>query len=106
MIYKQINIIHLFCFLQFHLVFILKIYRFHLGSNTFAVIVMVLMSLKTCGGVALGNGLSGPAIAGIAAGIPCSLLFLFLVGLLIYYIVNWNKNKRLCGFDIIYLFID
>lgn len=61
---------------------------------------MVLMSLKTCTNVALGNGLSGPAIAGIAAGIPCSLLFLFLVGLLIYCVVNWNKNKRLCGFDV------
>lgn len=62
---------------------------------------MVLMSLMTFGDVALGNGLSGPAIAGIAAGIPCSLLFLFLVGLLIYCVVDWNKNKRLCGFDIL-----
>ncbi|XP_071325746.1 V-set and immunoglobulin domain-containing protein 10-like isoform X2 [Trachinotus anak] len=40
-----------------------------------------------------GEGLSGPAIAGIAAGIPCSLLFLFLLGGLIYLCVYCNKNK-------------
>lgn len=45
---------------------------------------------------AAGNGLSGPAIAGIAAGIPCSLLFLLLLGLLIYFIVYHRKKKRLC----------
>ncbi|KAG7216828.1 hypothetical protein INR49_001482 [Caranx melampygus] len=40
-----------------------------------------------------GEGLSGAAIAGIAAGIPCSLLFLLLLGGLIYLCVYWNKNK-------------
>ncbi|XP_051262738.1 V-set and immunoglobulin domain-containing protein 10-like isoform X1 [Dicentrarchus labrax] len=40
-----------------------------------------------------GDGLSGSAIAGIAAGIPCSLLFLLLLGGSIYLCVNWNKNK-------------
>lgn len=45
---------------------------------------------------AAGNGLSGPAIAGIAAGIPCSLLFLLLLGLLIYFAINYRKKKRLC----------
>ncbi|XP_070767481.1 V-set and immunoglobulin domain-containing protein 10-like [Enoplosus armatus] len=39
------------------------------------------------------EGLSGPAIAGIAAGIPCSLLFLFLLGGFIYFCVYCNKNK-------------
>ncbi|XP_029360665.1 V-set and immunoglobulin domain-containing protein 10-like [Echeneis naucrates] len=39
------------------------------------------------------QGLSGPAIAGIAAGIPCSLLFLLLVGALIYLCVYCNKNQ-------------
>ncbi|XP_060936380.1 V-set and immunoglobulin domain-containing protein 10-like [Limanda limanda] len=39
------------------------------------------------------EGLSGPAIAGIAAGIPCSILFLVLMGGAIYLCVNWNKNK-------------
>lgn len=66
---------------------------------------MVLLSLKTLRDAALGNGLSGPAIAGIAAGIPCSLLFLFLVGLLIYCLVDWNKNKRLCGFDVFWFLV-
>ncbi|XP_023280598.1 V-set and immunoglobulin domain-containing protein 10-like isoform X2 [Seriola lalandi dorsalis] len=40
-----------------------------------------------------GEGLSGPAIAGIAAGIPCSLLFLLLLAGLIYLCVYCNKNK-------------
>ncbi|XP_044064303.1 V-set and immunoglobulin domain-containing protein 10-like isoform X2 [Siniperca chuatsi] len=40
-----------------------------------------------------GEGLSGPAIAGIAAGIPCSLLFLLLLGGFIYLCVYCNKNK-------------
>ncbi|XP_069559879.1 V-set and immunoglobulin domain-containing protein 10-like isoform X1 [Brachyistius frenatus] len=40
-----------------------------------------------------GEGLSGPAIAGIAAGIPCSLLFLLLLGGLIYLCVYCNMNK-------------
>nr|XP_019948298.1 PREDICTED: V-set and immunoglobulin domain-containing protein 10-like [Paralichthys olivaceus] len=40
-----------------------------------------------------GEGLSGPAIAGIAAGIPCSLLFLALLGGSIYLCVYWNMNK-------------
>ncbi|XP_018555474.1 V-set and immunoglobulin domain-containing protein 10-like [Lates calcarifer] len=40
-----------------------------------------------------GGGLSGPAIAGIAAGIPCSLLFLLLLGGFIYLCVYCNKNK-------------
>lgn len=53
---------------------------------------------------AAGNGLSGPAIAGIAAGIPCSLLFLILLGLLIYYIVYYRKKKRLC-FVLFYSFV-
>ncbi|XP_008304136.1 V-set and immunoglobulin domain-containing protein 10-like [Stegastes partitus] len=41
-----------------------------------------------------GEGLSGPAIAGIAAGIPCSLLFLVLLGVLIYFCVYWYKNRN------------
>ncbi|KAK5861989.1 hypothetical protein PBY51_017423 [Eleginops maclovinus] len=41
-----------------------------------------------------GEGLSGPAIAGIAAGIPCSLLFLVLLGCAIYFCFYWKKNKR------------
>ncbi|XP_073341870.1 V-set and immunoglobulin domain-containing protein 10-like [Pagrus major] len=40
-----------------------------------------------------GEGLSGPAIAGIAAGIPCSLLFLLLLGGFIYLCVYCHKNK-------------
>ncbi|XP_054477132.1 V-set and immunoglobulin domain-containing protein 10-like [Anoplopoma fimbria] len=40
-----------------------------------------------------GEGLSGSAIAGIAAGIPCGLLFLLLLGGSIYFCVYWNKNK-------------
>ncbi|XP_029927368.1 V-set and immunoglobulin domain-containing protein 10-like [Myripristis murdjan] len=40
-----------------------------------------------------GDGLSGPAIAGIAAGIPCSLLFLFLLLGLIYTCVYYYKDK-------------
>ncbi|XP_034410257.1 V-set and immunoglobulin domain-containing protein 10-like [Cyclopterus lumpus] len=40
-----------------------------------------------------GDGLSGSAIAGIAAGIPCSLLFLVLLGGFIYLCVYLNKNK-------------
>ncbi|XP_068426801.1 V-set and immunoglobulin domain-containing protein 10-like [Clinocottus analis] len=39
------------------------------------------------------EGLSGSAIAGIAAGIPCGLLLLILLGALIYFCVYWNKNK-------------
>ncbi|XP_047454018.1 V-set and immunoglobulin domain-containing protein 10-like [Mugil cephalus] len=41
-----------------------------------------------------GEGLSGPAIAGIAAGIPCSLLFLLLLGGLIYLCIYCSKNKN------------
>ncbi|KAM9353525.1 V-set and immunoglobulin domain-containing protein 10-like [Symphorus nematophorus] len=40
-----------------------------------------------------GEGLSGPAIAGIAAGIPCSLLFLVLLGSFIYLCVYCHKDK-------------
>ncbi|XP_034468084.1 V-set and immunoglobulin domain-containing protein 10-like isoform X1 [Hippoglossus hippoglossus] len=40
-----------------------------------------------------GEGLSGPAIAGIAAGIPCSLLFLVLLGGSIYLCVKCNMDK-------------
>nr|XP_013767056.1 PREDICTED: V-set and immunoglobulin domain-containing protein 10-like [Pundamilia nyererei] len=40
-----------------------------------------------------GEGLSGPAIAGIAAGIPCSLLFLLLLTGLIYLGVYCIRNK-------------
>ncbi|XP_053182873.1 V-set and immunoglobulin domain-containing protein 10-like [Scomber japonicus] len=40
-----------------------------------------------------GEGLSGPAIAGIAAGIPCSLLFLLLLCGLIYLCIYCAKNK-------------
>ncbi|KAG8009877.1 V-set and immunoglobulin domain-containing protein 10-like [Nibea albiflora] len=38
-------------------------------------------------------GLSGPAIAGIAAGIPCSILFLCLLAGVIYLCFSWNKNN-------------
>ncbi|KAL7393980.1 hypothetical protein ABVT39_018762 [Epinephelus coioides] len=41
-----------------------------------------------------GVGLSGPAIAGIAAGIPCSLLVLILLIVFICFCVYWNKNKN------------
>ncbi|XP_072249886.1 V-set and immunoglobulin domain-containing protein 10-like [Leuresthes tenuis] len=44
-------------------------------------------------GIGPGEGLSGPAIAGIAAGIPCSILFLLLLGGLSYLIVYCNKKK-------------
>ncbi|KAI3361269.1 hypothetical protein L3Q82_013450 [Scortum barcoo] len=44
-------------------------------------------------GTAYCEGLSGTAIAGIAAGIPCSLLFLLLLGGSIYLCVYCNKNK-------------
>ncbi|KAM6935333.1 V-set and immunoglobulin domain-containing protein 10-like [Lycodopsis pacificus] len=40
-----------------------------------------------------GEGLSGSAIAGLAAGIPCGLLFLVLLGGFIYFCVYFNKNK-------------
>uniref|UniRef100_UPI0037E79187 V-set and immunoglobulin domain-containing protein 10-like n=1 Tax=Semicossyphus pulcher TaxID=241346 RepID=UPI0037E79187 len=40
-----------------------------------------------------GEGLSGPAIAGIAAGIPCSLLFLLLLVGFIYLCVYCHKNR-------------
>ncbi|XP_077431011.1 V-set and immunoglobulin domain-containing protein 10-like [Vanacampus margaritifer] len=40
------------------------------------------------------GGLSGPAIAGIAAGIPCSLLFLLLMCGLIYFFIYWSRAKR------------
>ncbi|XP_070822887.1 V-set and immunoglobulin domain-containing protein 10-like [Chaetodon trifascialis] len=40
-----------------------------------------------------GEGLSGSAVAGIAAGIPCSLLFLLLLGGFIYLCVYCYKNK-------------
>ncbi|XP_077384011.1 V-set and immunoglobulin domain-containing protein 10-like [Festucalex cinctus] len=40
------------------------------------------------------EGLSGPAIAGIAAGIPCSLLFLLLMCGLIYLFIYWSRAKR------------
>ncbi|XP_041650075.1 V-set and immunoglobulin domain-containing protein 10-like [Cheilinus undulatus] len=40
-----------------------------------------------------GEGLSGPAIAGIAAGIPCSILFLILLAVLIYLCVDWHRKR-------------
>nr|XP_020445723.1 V-set and immunoglobulin domain-containing protein 10-like isoform X2 [Monopterus albus] len=40
-----------------------------------------------------GEGLSSAAIAGIAAGIPCSLLFLLLLGGLIFLCVYCNRKK-------------
>ncbi|XP_041842801.1 V-set and immunoglobulin domain-containing protein 10-like [Melanotaenia boesemani] len=40
-----------------------------------------------------GDGLSGPAIAGIAAGIPCVLFLLLLLGGLIYLTAHCKKNK-------------
>ncbi|KAK2909938.1 hypothetical protein Q8A73_007653 [Channa argus] len=41
-----------------------------------------------------GKGLSGPAIAAIAAGIPCGVLFLVLLGGLTHLYIKHNKNKR------------
>ncbi|KAM4600444.1 V-set and immunoglobulin domain-containing protein 10-like [Polymixia lowei] len=42
-----------------------------------------------------GEGLSGPAIAGIAAGIPCSLLFLLLlIGLICLCVYCYKKKHR------------
>ncbi|XP_068180286.1 V-set and immunoglobulin domain-containing protein 10-like [Antennarius striatus] len=41
-----------------------------------------------------GDGLSGPAIAGIAAGIPCSILFLILLGVLIYLCFYCCRKRR------------
>lgn len=56
---------------------------------------VVKSSLALCpGDGSLGDGLSGSAIAGIAAGIPCSLLFLFLLGGSIYLCI-YCKKKRL-----------
>ncbi|XP_037308679.2 V-set and immunoglobulin domain-containing protein 10-like [Pungitius pungitius] len=40
-----------------------------------------------------GEGLSGSAIAGLAAGIPCGLLLLVLLGGLIYFCVYLHRNK-------------
>uniref|UniRef100_A0A3P9L8H7 V-set and immunoglobulin domain containing 10 like n=1 Tax=Oryzias latipes TaxID=8090 RepID=A0A3P9L8H7_ORYLA len=40
------------------------------------------------------DGLSGPAIAGIAAGIPCSILALLMVGGLIFLIIYLKRTKR------------
>ncbi|CAG6014556.1 unnamed protein product [Menidia menidia] len=40
-----------------------------------------------------GEGLSGTAIAGIAAGIPCSILFLLLLGGIVYLIMHYSKKK-------------
>ncbi|XP_054637075.1 V-set and immunoglobulin domain-containing protein 10-like isoform X1 [Dunckerocampus dactyliophorus] len=40
-----------------------------------------------------GEGLSGPAVAGIAAGIPCSIVFLLLVCSLIYLLLYWSRMK-------------
>ncbi|CAJ1062774.1 V-set and immunoglobulin domain-containing protein 10-like isoform X1 [Xyrichtys novacula] len=40
-----------------------------------------------------GEGLSGPAIAGIAAGIPCSILFLVLLAGFIYLCVYCYRNR-------------
>ncbi|KAM7383097.1 hypothetical protein PAMP_002779 [Pampus punctatissimus] len=40
------------------------------------------------------EGLSGPVIAGIAAGIPCSLLFLLLLCGLIYLCYTKNKSRQ------------
>ncbi|KAM9310185.1 V-set and immunoglobulin domain-containing protein 10-like [Pholidichthys leucotaenia] len=40
-----------------------------------------------------GEGLSGPAIAGIAAGIPCSILFLLLLGGLIFLVLYFCRNN-------------
>lgn len=42
----------------------------------------------------LGGGLSGPAIAGIAAGIPCSLLVLLLLLGVAFYLWICYNNKR------------
>lgn len=42
----------------------------------------------------LGGGLSGPAIAGIAAGIPCSLLVLLLLLGVVVYLWIYCDNKR------------
>ncbi|XP_077577923.1 V-set and immunoglobulin domain-containing protein 10-like [Stigmatopora nigra] len=39
------------------------------------------------------SGLSGPAVAGIAAGIPCSILFLLLLCGLICSAIYWRKTK-------------
>ncbi|KAF6736578.1 V-set and immunoglobulin domain-containing protein 10-like [Oryzias melastigma] len=39
------------------------------------------------------DGLSGPAIAGIAAGIPCSILAIILVGGLIFLIIYLKRNR-------------
>lgn len=50
-----------------------------------------------------GEGLSGPAIAGIAAGIPCSLLFLLLLGGFIYLCVYCHKNRSKSSFSTRYL---
>ncbi|XP_076004622.1 V-set and immunoglobulin domain-containing protein 10-like [Genypterus blacodes] len=41
-----------------------------------------------------GNGLSGPAIAGIAAGIPCSVLFLLLCSGITYLSVSLYKKRN------------
>ncbi|KAK0147374.1 V-set and immunoglobulin domain-containing protein 10-like [Merluccius polli] len=40
-----------------------------------------------------GNGLSGAAIAGIAAGIPCSILALCIFATLLYLSISYCKNK-------------
>ncbi|XP_068613682.1 V-set and immunoglobulin domain-containing protein 10-like [Brachionichthys hirsutus] len=41
-----------------------------------------------------GDGLSGSAVAGIAAGIPCGLLFLLLLGALVYLSVSYCRKRR------------
>ncbi|XP_030639065.1 V-set and immunoglobulin domain-containing protein 10-like [Chanos chanos] len=42
-----------------------------------------------------GEGLSGPAIAGIAAGIPCSILvLLILIGLIVLSVIWYRKRSR------------
>lgn len=55
-------------------------------------VVISLLALCPCDGSA-GDGLSGSAIAGIAAGIPCSLLFLFLLGGSIYLCIYCKKKR-------------
>lgn len=48
-----------------------------------------------------GEGLSGPAVAGIAAGIPCSLLFLLLLCVLIYLcFLCYKKRDRQTSYPI------
>lgn len=47
----------------------------------------------------LGDGLSGSAIAGIAAGIPCSILALILLMGLIFLIFCYHKKKSKLSYE-------